>query len=151
MEPVRGHDAPTRLISVVGAVGALLVLFLHAWLGVNYHTVDPAGDLYSMQLSTIAGLTVASFLTTAPDQRKWVYRAAFPSVLCGVIFPWLHALAAYGTTTYRLLNALSPVGNAMVAFGVTWALRMTAAEDASQIEKASRPARPEAQRTRPPT
>ena len=31
---------------------------------------------------------------------------------------------------YRLLNALSPVGMAMVAFTVTWALRVTAADDA---------------------
>lgn len=131
---------------MVGAVGALLVLFLHAWLGVRYHTEDPAGDLFSMQLSTVAGLTVASFLTTAPDHRRGIYIAAFPSVLCGMIFPWLHALAPYGTTTYRLLNALSPVGNAMVAFGVTWALRLTAAEDAARIERATRAQRPDAQK-----
>jgi hypothetical protein len=128
----RGHDGPTRWISVAGAVCALVVLMLHAWLGVRYRTEDAAGDLFSNQLSTIAGLTVASFLTTAPRNRKLVYLASFPMMICGVLFPWLHALAREGTTAYRLLNALTPVGMAMLSFGVTWALRMTAADDAAR-------------------
>jgi hypothetical protein len=129
--PARGHDAPTRWISVAGSLAALLVLFLHAWLGVSYRTQDPAGDLFSNQLSTIAGLTVASFLTTAPESRRWVYLGVFPTIMCGVTFPWLHALATPGTTAHRMLNALSPVGMAMLAFGVTWVLRITAADDAA--------------------
>lgn len=138
MAPIRGHDAPTRWISLVGGVAALLVLLLHAWLGVAYRTQDAAGDLFSNQLSTIAGLTVASFLTTAPTYRRAVYLFAFPSMVCGVVFPWLHALAPAGTTTYRLLNALSPVGMALVAFGATWALRVTAADDAARVARAER-------------
>lgn len=130
---VRGHDAPTRWISVAGALSALLVLLLHAWLGPSYRSADPAEDLFSSQLSTIAGLTVASFLTTAPGRRRAVYLAAFPAALCGVLFPWLHALAPTGTTTWRMLNALTPVGNALVSFGVTWALRVTAADDAARV------------------
>lgn len=129
---VRGHDAPTRLISVAGALSALLVLLLHAWLGPRYRSLNPAEDLFSSQLSTIAGLTVASFLTTAPGWRRVVYLAAFPATLCGVLFPWLHALAPTGSTTWRMLNALTPVGNALVSFGVTWALRVTAADDAAR-------------------
>jgi hypothetical protein len=129
---VRGHDAPTRLISVAGALSALLVLLLHAWLGPRYRSLNPAEDLFSSQLSTIAGLTVASFLTTAPGWRRAVYLAAFPATLCGVLFPWLHALAPTGSTTWRMLNALTPVGNALVSFGVTWALRVTAADDAAR-------------------
>jgi hypothetical protein len=126
----QGHDAATRWLSVAGALGALLVLFLHAGLGPRYQTEDPAGELFSNQLSFLAGITVASFLTTAPERRRWVYLAAFPATACGVVFPWLHALYPVGTTGYRLLNALSPVGMAMVAFAVTWALRVTAADDA---------------------
>lgn len=129
---VRGHDAPTRLISVAGALSALLVLFLHAWLGPRYESVNPAEDLFSSQLSTIAGLTVASFLTTAPSWRRAVYLAAFPAALVGVLFPWLHTLAPSGTTSWRLLNALTPVGDALLSFGVTWALRVTAADDAAR-------------------
>jgi hypothetical protein len=49
-----------------------------------------------------------------------------------VLFPWLHALAPTGSTTWRMLNALTPVGNALVSFGVTWALRVTAADDAAR-------------------
>lgn len=129
----RGHDAPTRWISVAGALSALLVLILHAWLGPRYRSLDPAEDLFSSQLSTIAGLTVASFLTTAPSRRRAVYLAAFPAALCGVLFPWLHALATPGATAWRLLNALAPVGDALVSFGVTWALRVTAADDAAHL------------------
>lgn len=128
-----GHDSRTRSISVAGALSALAVLLLHAWLGPRYHAEDPAGDLFSNQLSVLAGITVASFLTTAPERRGWVYAMAFPSALCGVVFPWLHALAPDGSTAYRLLNALSPVGMALLGFGVTWALRLTAAEDAARI------------------
>jgi fluoride ion exporter CrcB/FEX len=130
---VRGHDEPTRWISAVGALGALLVLMFHAWLGPRYHTEDPAGDLFSNQISTIVGLTVASFLTTAPENRRAVYLAVFPAAICGAAFPWLHALAAEGSTAARMLNALTPVGMAMLSFGVTWALRMTAAEDAERL------------------
>lgn len=133
-----GHDAPTRWISVAGSLSALGVLFLHAGLGVHYRTDDPGGELFSNQLSTIAGITVASFLTTAPERRRLVYYAAFPCIACGVVFPWLHALAAEGTTAYRMLNALSPVGMALIAFGVTWALRVTAADDAARITAAQR-------------
>ena len=43
----------------------------------------------------------------------------------------LHVAAPLGIgKPHRLLNALSPVGMAMVAFSVTWALRVTAADDA---------------------
>ncbi len=126
----RGTTLATRWLSVAGALGALLVLFLHAGLGPRYQTEDPAGELFSNQLSFLAGMTVASFLTTAPERRRWVYLTAFPATACGVVFPWLHALYPIGSTGYRLLNALSPVGMAMVAFTVTWALRVTAAEDA---------------------
>jgi len=126
----QGHDAPTRWLSVAGALGALLVLFLHAGLGPRYQTEDPAGELFSNQISFLAGITVASFLTTAPERRRWVYLAAFPATACGVVFPWLHALYPIGTAGYRMLNALSPVGMAMVAFTVTWALRVTSADDA---------------------
>ena len=126
----QGHDPATRWLSVAGALGALLVLFLHAWLGPRYQTEDPAGELFSNQLSFLAGITVASFLTTAPERRRWVYLTAFPATACGVVFPWLHALCPMGSTGYRMLNALSPVGMAMVAFTVTWALRVTAADDA---------------------
>lgn len=132
-QTVRGHDEPTRWISALGAVGALMVLMLHAWLGLRYHSEDPAGDLFSNQLSIIVGLTVASFLTTAPENRRAVYLAVFPATLCGVLFPWLHALAPEGSTSFRMLNALSPVGMAMLSFGVTWALRVTAAEDAARL------------------
>lgn len=135
---VRGHDAPTRWISVAGALSALLVLLLHAWLGPSYRSANPAEDLFSSQLSTIAGLTVASFLTTAPGKRRAVYLAAFPSALVGVLFPWLHALAPEGTTAWRMLNALTPVGNALLSFGVTWALRVTAADDAARAAGARR-------------
>lgn len=128
-----GHDSKTRWISVAGALSALGVLLLHAWLGPRYHTEDPAGDLFSNQLSVLAGMTVASFLTTSPERRGLVYGMAFPSALCGVVFPWLHALTTDGSTAYRMLNALSPVGMALLGFGVTWALRMTAAEDAARI------------------
>lgn len=99
----------------------------------RYRTEDPAGDLFSNQLSIIVGLTVASFLTTAPEKRRAVYLAVFPATICGAVFPWLHALAAEGTTTWRMLSALSPVGMAMLSFGVTWALRVTAAEDAARM------------------
>ena len=126
----QGHDPETRWLSVAGALGALLVLLLHAGLGPRYQTEDPAGELFSNQLSFLAGITVASFLTTAPGRRRWVYLTAFPATACGVVFPWLHALYPVGSTGYRLLNALSPVGMAMVAFTVTWALRVTAADDA---------------------
>lgn len=135
---VRGHDAPTRWISVAGALSALLVLLLHAWLGPSYRSANPAEDLFSSQLSTIAGLTVASFLTTAPGKRRAVYLAAFPSAIVGVLFPWLHALAPEGTTAWRMLNALTPVGNALLSFGVTWALRVTAADDAARAAGARR-------------
>lgn len=131
----QGHDAPTRWLSVAGALGALLVLFLHAGLGPRYQTEDPGGELFSNQLSFLAGITVASFLTTAPQRRRWVYLTAFPATACGVVFPWLHALYPVGSTGYRLLNALSPVGMAMVAFTVTWALRVTAADDALRGER----------------
>ena len=132
MADSRGHDNATRWLSAAGAAAALLVLFLHAWLGVRYRTEDPAGDLFAHQLSTLVGITVGSFLTTAPDHRQWIYRAAYPTMLCGVAFPWMHALAAGGTTAWRMLNALAPVGAAMVGFGVTWALRVAAAEDGAR-------------------
>jgi len=126
----QGHDPETRWLSVACALGALLVLFLHAGLGPRYQTEDPAGELFSNQISFLAGITVASFLTTAPERRRWVYLTAFPATACGVVFPWLHALYPINSVGYRLLNALSPVGMAMVAFTVTWALRVTAADDA---------------------
>lgn len=126
----QGHDPETRWLSVACALGALLVLFLHAGLGPRYQTEDPAGELFSNQISILAGITVASFLTTAPERRRWVYLTAFPATACGVVFPWLHALYPINSVGYRLLNALSPVGMAMVAFTVTWALRVTAADDA---------------------
>lgn len=126
----QGHDPETRWLSVACALGALLVLFLHAGLGPRYQTEDPAGELFSNQISMLAGITVASFLTTAPERRRWVYLTAFPATACGVVFPWLHALYPVNSVGYRLLNALSPVGMAMVAFTVTWALRVTAADDA---------------------
>lgn len=110
----------------------------HAAVGPQYRTQDAAGDLFSNQLSIIAGITVASFLTTAPERRRAVYIASFPMMVLGVAFPWLHALATEGTTAWRLLNALSPVGMAMLSFGVTWALRITAAEDGA---RAARPRR----------
>ncbi len=128
-----GHDPQTRWISVAGAVAALGVLLLHAAAGPRYRTDDPAGDLFSQQLSMLAGLTVASFLTTAPERRRWVYVMAFPAMAAGVLFPWLHVLAPEASTAYRMLNALAPVGTALLAFGVTWALRMTAADDAARI------------------
>ena len=126
----QGHDPETRWLSVACALGALLVLFLHAGLGPRYQTEDPAGELFSNQISFLAGITVASFLTTAPERRRWVYLTAFPATACGVVFPWLHALYPINSVGYRLLNALSPVGMAMVAFTVTWALRVTAADNA---------------------
>jgi len=55
-----------------------------------------------------------------------------------VLFPWLHALAPVGTTAWRMLNALTPVGNALVSFGVTWALRVTAADDAARTSATAR-------------
>ena len=58
---------------------------------------------------------------------------AFPAMAAGVFFPWLHVLAPVGSTAYRMLNALAPVGTALLAFGVTWALRTTAAADAARI------------------
>jgi len=128
-----GHDPATRWLSVAGALAALGVLLLHAAAGPRYRTDDPAGDLFSQQLSMLAGLTVASFLTTAPVRRRWVYRLAFPAMAAGVVFPWLQVLARDGSTTYRMLNALAPVGTALLAFGVTWALRTTAADDAARI------------------
>ncbi len=130
-----GHDTETRWISAAAALGALIVLFLHAWLGPRYGTEDPAGDLFSTQLSFLAGITVASFLTTAPARRRLVYLAAFPATACGVVFPWLHAIYPAGSTAARMLNALSPVGMALVGFAVTWALRVTAADDAARSRR----------------
>ena len=132
LPPSAGHDGATRWISVAGAVSALLVLMFHAAVGPRYRTQDAAGDLFSNQLSIIAGITVASFLTTAPERRAVVYAASFPMMVLGVAFPWIHAMAPEGTTAWRMLNALSPVGMAMLSFGVTWALRITAAEDGAR-------------------
>ncbi len=130
---VPGHDGPTRWLSAAGAMAALLVLLLHAALGLRFRSIDPAGDLLSNQLSTLAGITVASFLTTAPESRRMVYLAAFPCAFCGAVFPWLHALAPAGSMAGRMLNALSPIGMALLSFGVTWALRVTAAADAARL------------------
>lgn len=135
LPPSAGHDGPTRWISVAGAISALLVLMFHAAVGPRYTTHDAAGDLFSNQLSIIAGITVASFLTTAPERRRAVYAASFPMMVMGVAFPWVHAMAVEGTTAWRMLNALSPVGMAMLSFGVTWALRITAAEDGARTTR----------------